>query len=443
MTVRRAWHVVGRAVVGVAAAWGAALVASCANAGMPPGGPPDEAPPLVLSVTPKTMTTGAKLNDVEIRFDEVISETPRGAQDLRGLVFISPRAKDTEVGWHRNRITIRPKGGWKPNTVYSVQISPGLQDLRNNGIDTSITVVFSTGGAIPATNIVGVAFDWVAGRGAPNALVEAITKDSTAYQVRADSAGRFNLQHVPAGEYVVRTIVDRNNNRLLDPTEAFDTVRVALTQRVDVELYAFPHDTVGLRIADISPTPSDSLRVLKLSFDKPLAPGQQLMRPQFILKRADSSVVDVVLVQTLAERNAADSLRQQLKADSIARTTKTDTSRAARARADSALARKRADSLALVDIAAREARRLAALRGNRPPPAVKDTTPPPKMQRPVVSADLYLTLSERLKPGTAYRLQVNTVRSLSGTVKSPSRQFATPREAKKDSVAAPVRRPPS
>ncbi|MBL0171802.1 MAG: Ig-like domain-containing protein [Gemmatimonadaceae bacterium] len=425
----------------VVAACTAGMAAACANAGQPPGGPPDVTAPVILGIAPKTMTVGAKLKDLEIRFNEVISETPKNATSLDGLVFISPRVKDASVDWHRDRLTVHPKGGWKPNTVYSVQISSGISDLRNNSIDTAFTVVFSTGGPIPATNITGLAFDWVAGRGANKALIEAIAPDSTTYQVLSDSLGRFDLKHVPAGFYAVRAVVDRNNNRLLDPTEAFDTVRVTLTQRVDVELYAFPHDTVGLRIADIVVTPQDSLRVIKVSFDKPMSPDQQLTRPQFILKRADSTAIGVALVQTTAERAAFDSVMRKRAADSIAAKTPQDTTAAGRARADTLARQRRADSVAALDRAAREARRQVALRGGRPLPP-RDTTPPPKMKRAAVSAELYLTLEEALKPGTAYRLQVNSVRSLSGTVKSPARGFVTAKEVKKDSSDAPTRKPP-
>lgn len=437
----RAMHVAWRALVVTAAVTSAAVAAACANAGLPPGGPPDKTPPLILSVSPKSMTTGAKIKEVEIKFDEVINETPKGATDLRSLVFISPRVKDASVDWHRDRITIHPKGGWKPNTVYSVQLSPGVQDLRNNPIDSSVLVVFSTGGPIPETNIIGVAFDWAAGRGAGRALIEAIAKDSTTYQVLADSSGRFDLRHAPIGEYLIRSIVDKNNNRLLDPTESFDTVRIALTQRADVELYAFQHDTVGLRIADITAPAPDSLKVLKVTFDKPMAPGQVLTNPQFIIKRADSTQIGVALVQTAEQRAVADSLLRKKKDDSVAAATPGDTSKAARERAIAVAAQRKADSVAAVERAAREARRLAALSGVRQAP--RDTLPPPKMRRPLVSAELYLTLEEKLLPGTNYRLQVNGVRSLSGTQKSPSRAFQTPKAAaKKDSVATPIKRPP-
>lgn len=420
-----------------------AYASACASAGAPPGGPPDVTPPVVVSVKPTTMTEGAKIKDVELQFDEVISETPKGGTDLPGLVFISPRVKDTEVSWHRDRITIHPKGGWKPNTVYSVQVSSGIQDLRNNSVDSSISVVFSTGGAIPATNITGVAFDWVAGRAAPKALIEAIAKDSTIYQVLSDSVGRFNLRHVPVGEYAVRAVIDKNSNRLLDPTEGFDTVRVQLTERTDVELYAFPHDTVGLRVSDVKLDPRDSLRVLKVTFDKPLAPDQQLTPAQFIVKGTDSSAVGISRVETAAQRAIADSLSQKAKTDSVAAANraKTDTSAAAIARADTLARRRTADSVAAVERAAREARRLALLRGGRPT-AAPDTTPAPKLKRPLVSPEIVITLAEALKPGTPYRLFVRDVRSLSGTVKSPERGFVTPRPEKKDSTAAPTRRPP-
>lgn len=419
----------------------AGSISACASPGTPPGGPPDVSPPVVLSVKPLSMTVDSSMKDLEIKFNEVVSETPKSVSDLTKLVFISPRTGAEEVSWHRDRLTIKPKGGWRRNTVYSVQISPGLQDLRNNALDTSITVVFSTGGPIPATSITGVAFDWIAGRGANSALIEAIAADSTTYQVLSDTAGRFDLKFAPIGEYRIRAILDRNNNRLLDPTEAFDTVRVTLTQRANVELYAFPHDTVGLRIADVQVPAADSMRVIKLTFDKPLAPDQPLNRTQFSVLDADSAEVEVVLVQTAAVRATADSVRAKNRADSIAAAAPRDTSPEARARADSVARRARADSLAAAERAAREARRQAQLRGGRPLPP-PDTVPLPKMNRPKVSTDVYLTLSTRLKYATPYRVTVGGVVSLSGTAKLATRAFVTAKEPVVDTSGAAPRRPP-
>ena len=411
------------------------MLTACANQGAPPGGAPDLAPPMLLKVTPENAAVGAKLNAMVLQFDEVISETPIGAKDLTDLVFISPRSGIPKVKWGRSKLEIRPSKGWKPNTVYSVMIKNGLQDLRNNAIDTTMQLVFSTGGPIPTTRIAGVAFDWVAGAGLSGAIIEAVAADSTTYQAVADTKGRYLLQYVPPGPYLVRAYGDRNSNRALDPIEAWDSVRVTLTQSADIEFYSFPHDTVGLRVASVTPMDSGMVKVV---FDKPYASGSTFGVEDIIITRPDSSRVRVQSVQTSAQRAQADSLRAAARADSLARVaSRSDSTPALRARADSLARIKRADSVAAAaraarDARAREARARASTRGARSAPPV-DTLPPPKMRRPAVSPELFVTLDTALAPQTQFRLSVTNVRSLSGTVRSPSRTFTTPRAPKPDS----------
>ena len=411
------------------------MLTACANQGAPPGGAPDLAPPMLLKVTPENAAVGAKLNAMVLQFDEVISETPIGAKDLADLVFISPRSGIPKVKWGRSKLEIRPSKGWKPNTVYSVMIKNGLQDLRNNAIDTTMQLVFSTGGPIPTTRIAGVAFDWVAGAGLSGAIIEAVAADSTTYQAVADTKGRYLLQYVPPGPYLVRAYGDRNSNRSLDPIEAWDSVRVTLTQSADIEFYSFPHDTVGLRVASVTPMDSGMVKVV---FDKPYASESTFGVEDIIITRPDSSRVRVRSVQTSAQRAQADSLRAAARADSLARVaSRSDSTPALRARADSLARIKRADSVAAAaraarDARAREARARASTRGARSAPPV-DTLPPPKMRRPAVSPELFVTLDTALAPQTQFRLSVTNVRSLSGTVRSPSRTFTTPRAPKPDS----------
>jgi hypothetical protein len=286
---------------------------------------------MLLKVTPENAAVGAKLNAMVLQFDEVISETPIGAKDLADLVFISPRSGIPKVKWGRSKLEIRPSKGWKPNTVYSVMIKNGLQDLRNNAIDTTIQLVFSTGGPIPTTRIAGVAFDWVAGAGLPGAIIEAMAADSTTYQAVADTKGRYLLQYVPPGPYLVRAYGDRNSNRALDPIESWDSVRVTLTQSADIEFYSFPHDTVGLRVASVTPMDSGMVKVV---FDKPYASGSTFGIEDIIITRPDSSRVRVRSVQTSAQRAQADSLRAAARADSLARVaSRSDSTPALRARA--------------------------------------------------------------------------------------------------------------
>ena len=250
------------------------------------------------------------------------------------------------------------------------------------------------------------------------------------------SSGRFELRYLPIGPYLLRAVLDRNSNRGLEPLEPWDTVRVTVTEDVVADLYAFVHDTVGLRISDIAV--SDSGRTIKLSFDKPFAPGQLWTPDRVRIVKPDSSVVPVVRVITPPERAAADSLRAKAIADSTMRAN-LDTTTAGRARADSLARRRATDSIANAERAAREARRLALLRGERPP-APRDTTPPPKFQRPLLYNELFVTLAQPLPDNTRLRVEVTGARGLSGVARNATREFTTPKAPVKPDSVPPVRR---
>ena len=158
-------------------------VAGCAQLGSPPGGPEDRNPPHLLRISPDTNALNARPKSVELRFDEIVNERPaRGGQDLSALFLVSPRTGRVDVRWHRSRIEIRPRRGWQTNTTYTITQLPGVSDLRGNADTAQHRYVFSTGATRPATVIRGRVFDWVAGRVAPRAYVEAVhLPDSLTY----------------------------------------------------------------------------------------------------------------------------------------------------------------------------------------------------------------------------------------------------------------------
>jgi hypothetical protein len=218
--------------------------------------------------------------------------------------------------------------------------------------------------------------------------------------------------------------VDRNGSRTIDPLEAWDSTSVTVAARTQADFYAFPHDTVGVRIASVAV--EDSNRAIRVTFDKPFVPEQRFPLEAVRVVRPDSSRVGIRLVQTKLEKLRADSLATKAKADSAAAKAAADSTPAQRARADSVGRVRRADSVAAAERAAREAERREARRTGRPPRRV-DTLPTPKMQRPALTAEVVVTLEVPLAPQTQYRVEVADVRSLSGTMRSPSRTVTTPR----------------
>lgn len=243
------------------------VLAGCASPGMPPGGPPDVAAPRLVQIAPDSGRTSVAPRSVIFRFDEVVSETPPGATTLANLFLISPQHGTPVVEWEREQISVRPRRGWRPNTVYSVTMLPGLADLRGNVRKEGAATLFSTGTTIPATSISGVLYDWAAGAPVSSGLVQAIAPDSTVYVAFSDAAGAFSLRHLPPGAYALKGVIDGNRNRALDPREPWDSVTVTLTDTARAELFAFVHDSIGPRIQEVVAADSVTLRI---QFDVPV-----------------------------------------------------------------------------------------------------------------------------------------------------------------------------
>lgn len=282
-------------------------LAVCASPGVPPGGPVDTAAPQLIDIAPDSGATGITPKATIFRFDEVVSERPSGAQSLQALFLISPSDGIPDVDWNREEVAVRPGRGWRRNTAYTVTMLPGMSDLRGNVRNAGVVVVFSTGAEIPQSRIAGTVFNWLSGNPVPRAFVEArpATDTTTAYVAATDSTGRFLFSNLAPGTYRVRAILDDNSNRGLDPREAWDTTTVALTDTARVEMFAFPHDSVGARLANVGLRDSVTLEFL---FDHAIDVNQRFDQSSVSIKTPDSANVPVLSItkpQIVADTTAA------------------------------------------------------------------------------------------------------------------------------------------
>lgn len=363
----------------------------------PPGGPEDAAPPQIVSVSPDSGAVDVRNARIVFAFDEVINDrAERG--ELDKFVMLSPQDGAPRVSWRRDEVSVRARRGWRPNTTYTVTLLPGLSDLRGNRTTRTKTVIFSTGPQIATQVIVGRVFDWQNERIAPNAVVEAIPSgdSSTVYLASSDSVGAFVLGPLSAGTYTVRAYIDGNRNRTIDRSEAWDSSAVIVANvRTGVDLYAIQRDSIAPRISGVALF--DSTRI-SVDFDRAVDPAQVPTPTNFLVKRADSSVVAVTTVQS--RRALEDQLR----------------------RADTAAARR--DSIA------------------RARAGAVTTAGPPRPARPAPPTSFLLTLAEPPRPGTTYRVLATGVRGLLGHAKDSDRVFTVP-VASSDSVRPVVPRPPT
>jgi hypothetical protein len=366
------------------------LVAACASAGPPPGGPEDRLPPRLVRVSPDTNALNVSARSAVFYFDETINDRGTDAQDVGNMFLVSPSDGTPRISYHRSRIEVRPRHGFRPNTAYTITLLPGLSDLRSNVMKDGATVVFSTGPTIPTARITGIAFDWVGGQPAARALIEATTPDSVVYLAQADSAGRFSVGPLNPGSYLVRATIDQNNNHRADRGESWDSLRVSAPSSAPVELLTASRDTLPARLSTVTVLDSVTLR---LTFDRLLDPAQQFPLTNFSVAGSDSVPVALTGVRTPAQESELALARQRQAADSA----------------------RRADSLA-----------------GRPPAPVQPAPAPaqdslPRPSRPPPFTAISVVLARPLAPNAPYRARVTTVRALSGQATASERLFTTPR----------------
>ena len=379
------------------------VLVACAQQGFPPGGPPDKVPPKLLKTSPDSNARNVSEKEVDLQYDEVVSERPGGASSLDALVLISPRDGAPRVGWHRSRLTVRGHKDWKPNTTYTIDVLPGISDLRGNADKLGYRLVFSTGPEIAGASVSGVIFDWPAGHPAPNALVEAVSHpDSTVYIGRADSLGRFDLAHIPPGSFTIFGWIDANNNHDRDLREMQDSTTITLKDTARVELLAFLHDSIGPHVVTVEVRDSMTLHA---TFDKPVDPSQPLDSAHIMLRAADSSLVHVKAIVSAREidRQRIDSMA---RADSV------------RARRDTAFRRQyQAQHRVPTDSNARAAVRRAAVLATIAP------------SKPVPVSDVLISLLQPLTPGATYRVESKDIHNLMGIAANSIRSFTVPKPA--------------
>ncbi len=394
----------------------AGLVLACASAQPPPGGPERRVPPILLFFLPETGSVNVHDRPAVFQFDEVVAERPRGLATLNLLFLVSPWSGEPHVSWQRSRITIRPRRGFRPNTVYTITMLPGLMDLHGNARRTGAVLTFSTGPTIPQTFVRGRVFDWLTGNTAPRAFVQAIDRKDTTivYVTAADSTGAFMLRHLPPADYIIRGFVDANNNRVLDRLELWDTVTVNLVDTARVELLAFMHDTVGPGIAEL--TISDSV-TLRVTFDRGIDSTQQFGPAQFTLMGHDSVAIPISSVRTATQFDAALAAAARARNDSTMR-------------ADSI---RRADSGAAVrDTAAARVQRARA--AERRDSVSRSRTLRPSRRSPV--HEVVVQLGAPMQPGQYYRLHAIDIHGILGKARSSDKVILMPKPAKADSTPA-------
>ncbi len=194
----------------------------CAEVLPPPGGEPDRTSPRIDSTSPANGSVGVlSEKTIEIQFSEQVQAGTGKA------VYISPRPKtDPKLKWRGDRLTITLADSFPPNQTTVVSIGSAVTDLRNNHLDSSMTIAFSTGPSLDSGRVSGTVLKegvgqptvlvglWELGRLTDSTVIDSLYPD---YLTVTDAKGNFILKFLPDKSYRLIAFVDRSKNDRFNP----------------------------------------------------------------------------------------------------------------------------------------------------------------------------------------------------------------------------------
>jgi len=210
------------------------LVYSCANMGMPKGGPKDKTAPVIVKSDPEQNQLNYDDNKIKITFDEFIVP-----DELNDKFIVSPPTTKKPLFKTKGRtfiVDLNEK--LLPNTTYSLDFKDGIVDNNEKNRYKDLRLAFSTGPTLDSLRIVGFvrdAFTLEPMKGCYVLLYKG-TSDTLVYKTRPDFVGKTNtlgffaISNLPTASFMMYAISDVDNN--LKYTAGVDSVSF-LSKRIE------------------------------------------------------------------------------------------------------------------------------------------------------------------------------------------------------------------
>lgn len=208
--------------------------AGCAKQGYPTGGPKDVRPPQTVGSKPPSESRNFDRQQFYIEFDEYVV-----LKNADQNVLVSPPMKHKpEYTVKGKRVVVKLNDTLQPQTTYLFQFKEAVADYTEGNVLPSCEYVFSTGGQMDTMMMVGTVSNARDGKAWGETLTVVACREGDTVPslvTRTDKEGNFAFHYIPAGNYRLTAIEDRNRDLRVDDAEAvaWDTTLYAAADSVD------------------------------------------------------------------------------------------------------------------------------------------------------------------------------------------------------------------
>jgi hypothetical protein len=237
--------------------WIGLFLSSCAQVVPLSGGNKDIVAPHVLDQNPAQGSTNTNCSSITLEFDEYIK-----LQDPANTVSMSPSVGDLTCTQNKRKVTISWNGTLAENTTYILQLNGTVRDV-NEGNDSIMQLVFSTGAQIDSASTAGIVIDAFTNEAVQGATVGLYLpgsdpfKTAPQYAARTNSKGEYRFNYLKNQPYHLFAFLDRNKNQEVDPDETIafnqDPITVTDTLQQDLRMYLPDNTSKKTRVQPILP----------------------------------------------------------------------------------------------------------------------------------------------------------------------------------------------
>lgn len=194
------------------------IISSCANIGMPVGGPKDTIPPILLSSNPEHRELNYNGDDVRLTFNEYLQTD----QISEILVISPPLEKRPTIKTKSKTLIVQFNEDLKDSVTYSLDFKNAIVDNNEKNPLNNLRLSFSTGPTYDSLRVAGKVVNGFNLEVLEKSLVvlHSNLHDSAVFRVRpdyiakTDEEGLFMIDNIAEGKYHIFALNDLNNDLL-------------------------------------------------------------------------------------------------------------------------------------------------------------------------------------------------------------------------------------